>query len=131
MAKHSPLHLGARERQIVETLYRLEEASVGEVRAVLPDPPSYSAVRAMLNLLADKGVVRFRHEGKRYLYRPAISKQRTGRSALRNLVENFFASRPADAVAALVDGWAGRLSADDLARIRALIEEAERPEATE
>src|SRR5262249_14375169 len=125
MAKHSPLHLGARERQIVEVLYRLGEASVGQVRHELPDPPSYSAVRAMLNMLVDKQVARFRQEGKRYLYPPAVSKSKTGRSALRNLVQNFFGSEPADAIAALVDGWAGRLSSDDLARIRALIEDAE------
>ncbi len=126
MAKQFPLDLGKRERQIVEILYRLGEASVSQVSEALPDPPSYSAVRAMLNLLLDKGVVRFRQEGKRYLYRPAISREKTGRSALRNLVQNFFADRPAEAVAALMDGWAGKLSADDLSRIRQLIEHAER-----
>src|SRR6185312_16329060 len=102
MAEPSPLELGKRERQIVETLYRLGEASVAEVRAAIAEPPTYSAVRGMLNLLADKGVVRFRQEGKRYLYRPAAPKHKTGRSALRNLVQNFFADQPADAVAALV-----------------------------
>ena len=125
MAESSPLELGKRERQIVETLYRLGEASVAEVRGALPDPPTYSAVRGMLKLLADKGVVRFRQQGKRYLYRPAAPKHKTGRSALRNLVQNFFADQPADAVAALVDGWAGKLSPEDLLRIRQLIDEAE------
>jgi BlaI family transcriptional regulator, penicillinase repressor len=125
LATPSPLHLGKRERQIVEILYRLEEASVAQVRAALPDPPSYSAVRAILNLLVEKGVARFRHQGKKYIYRPAISKSKTSRSALRNLVQNFFASQPADAVAALVDGWAGKLTPDDLERIRRLIEDAE------
>jgi len=125
VTKPSPLELGKRERQIVETLYRLGEASVAEVRAAIPDAPSYSAVRGMLNLLADKGLVRFRQEGKRYLYRPAAAKHKISRSALRNLVRNFFADQPADAVAALVDGWAGRLSPDDLSRIRRLIDEAD------
>src|SRR5262245_10886526 len=83
------LQLGRRERQLVEAVYRLGEASVSEVRQTLPDPPSYSAVRAMLNLLAEKGVLTFRQEGKRYLYRPVTPKNKMGRSALRNLVRNF------------------------------------------
>lgn len=126
MAEPSPLELGKRERQIVEALYRFGEASVAQVRAAIPDPPTYSAVRGMLNLLVEKGVVRFRQDGKRYLYRPAASKHKTGRSALRSLVRNFFADQPADAVAALVDGWAGKLAPDDLSRIRRLIDEADR-----
>lgn len=125
MAESSPLEFGRRERQIVESLYRLGEASVAEVREALADPPTYSAVRGMLNLLVNKRVVRFRREGKRYLYRPVKAKQKTGRSALRNLVSTFFAGQPTDAVAALVDGWGGKLSAEDLARIRQLIDEAE------
>lgn len=126
MAKSSPLELGKRERQIVEILCRLGEASVAEVRGAIADAPSYSAVRGMLNLLANKGVVRFRQEGKRYLYRPAAAKHRISRSALRNLVRNFFADQPAEAVAALVDGWAGKLSPNDFLRIRRLIDDAER-----
>jgi BlaI family penicillinase repressor len=125
LAEPSPLELGKRERQIVETLCRLGEASVAEVRGAISDAPSYSAVRGMLNLLVDKGVVKFRQEGKRYLYRPAAPKHKISRSALRNLVRNFFADQPADAVAALVDGWAGKLSPDDLSRIRRLIDEAD------
>ena len=125
MAESSPLDLGKRERQIVETLYRLGEASVAEVREAIADAPSYSAVRGMLNLLTEKGVVRFRQQGKRYLYRPAAPKLKTGRSALRKLVQTFFADRPGDAVAALVDGWAGKLSPEDLSRIRQLIDDAD------
>lgn len=124
MEDSSPLDLGKRERQIVEILFRLGEASVAEVRSALPDPPGYSAVRGMLNLLAKKNVVRFRREGKRYLYRAAASKRKTGRSALRSLVRNFFGDQPAEAVAALVDGWAGKLTDDDLARIKRLIDES-------
>ena len=125
MANSSPLDLGKRERQIVEALFRLGEASVADVRAALPDPPGYSAVRGMLNLLAEKRLVRFRRQGKRYLYRAAANKQITGRGALRSLVRNFFGDQPADAVAALIDGSAGKLSDDDLARIKRLIDEAD------
>src|SRR6476659_10683673 len=75
--------LGRRERQIVEAVYRLGAASVAEVRKALPDPPTYSAVRAMLNLLVEKDVLTYRQEGKRYLYRAVVSKGKTGRTALR------------------------------------------------
>ena len=121
-----PLQLGRRERQIVEAVYRLGEASVAQVRAELPDAPSYSAVRAMLNLLVGKRLLSARPSGKRYLYRAVPSKRKVRASALRNLVRTFFGNTPADAVAALLDGSAGRLSGDDLRRLRAMIEAAER-----
>jgi predicted transcriptional regulator len=122
----SSLEMGKRERQLVEALYRLGEASVAQVRAELADPPSYSAVRAMLNLLVRKQVVTARQEGKRYLYRAVPSKAKVRQSALKNIVRTFFGSAPVDAVAALLDGSAGKLSADDLKRVRELIDEAER-----
>ena len=117
--------LGRRERQIVEAVYRLEEASVSDVLQALPDPPTYSAVRAMLNLLVEKSVLTFRQQGKRYLYRAVASKGKTGRAALRNLVRNFFSGQPLDAVAALLDGSAGRLAPHDLERLKQLIDEVE------
>jgi predicted transcriptional regulator len=122
------LDLGKRERELVEILYRLGEASVTQVRSAMADPPSYSAVRAMLNLLANKELMSIRQEGKRYLYRPVESKEKVRRSALKRLVQNFFGNEPADAVAALVDGLGGKLSADDLARIRRLIDAADNEE---
>lgn len=126
MARSSPLQLGRRERQIVEALYKLGEASVAQVKAELPDPPSYSAVRAVLNLLVEKQIVRSRSQGKRYLYRAAAPKHAVRLSALKNLVATFFASAPIDAVAALLDGSAGKLSDEDLRRVRQMIEQAER-----
>jgi BlaI family penicillinase repressor len=117
--------LGRRERQIVEAVYRLGAASVAEVRKALPDPPTYSAVRAMLNLLVEKKVLTFRQVGKRYMYRPVTSRVQMGRTALRNLVRNFFAGQPLDAVAALLEGSAGRLAPDDLERLKQLIDEVE------
>jgi predicted transcriptional regulator len=117
--------LGRRERQIVEAVYRLEEASVADVRQTLPDPPTYSAVRAMLNLLVEKDVLTYRQQGKRYLYRAVASKGKTGRAALRNLVRNFFSGQPFDAVAALLDGSAGRFAPHDLERVKQLIDEVE------
>lgn len=120
------MNLGRRERQIVEALYKLGEGSVAQVRAALPDPPSYSAVRAMLNMLAEKQIVTFRQDGKRYVYRPTKPKDKVRRSALRNLVQTFFAGQPADAVAALLEGSAGKLPAEQLERLKQLISEAER-----
>jgi predicted transcriptional regulator len=127
VAARSPLHLGKREREVVEALSRLgAEASVAQARVALADPPTYSAVRAVLNLLVDKKVLATRPDGKRHLYRPVPSKDKVRRSALRNLVHTFFGSAPVDAVAALLDGSAGDLSPDDLRRVREMIERAER-----
>src|SRR5579864_2706457 len=89
MVETSALQLGRRERQIVEALYRIGEASVAQVRAEIPDPPSYSGVRAMLNLLVGKQLVASRQQGKRYLYRALPSKQKVRQSALRDLVRTF------------------------------------------
>ena len=94
--------LGARERQIVEALFKLGEASVADVRESLADPPSYSAVRAMLGLLEQKGLVRHRRDGLRYLYRAAESAETARKKAIRRLVDTFFGGSPERAVAALL-----------------------------
>jgi len=85
--------LGRRERQIVEVLYRLGKASVAEVLAELPDPPSYSAVRGMLTLLEEKGHVRHKRDGMRYVYTPAIARAKARQSALRQLDPHFSRGR--------------------------------------
>ena len=76
MSQRYPLELGKRERQLVETVYRLGEASVGDVLAQLREPPSYSSVRAMLGRLTAKGVLKYRRDGKRYLYRASAAAKR-------------------------------------------------------
>jgi predicted transcriptional regulator len=121
----SPLDLGKRERQIVEAVYRLGEASVADVRKQLQDPPSYSAVRAMLGSLVEKGVLKQRQEGKRYVYRPAMSRDKASKSALRNMLATFFGGEPLSAVAALLDVSADLLTEDDLKRMKQLIEQAQ------
>ena len=90
MSKKTPLELGKRERQILETVHRLGEASVAQVREQLANPPSYSAVRTMLGLLVKKGWLKYRAKGKRYLYRPAAAKEQSQRAALRRLLGTFF-----------------------------------------
>lgn len=124
MAKRLPLDVGRRERQIVETIYRLEEASVADVLAQLPDPPTYSAVRAILATLVGKGILKTRQEGKRYLYRAATPRDTVRRSALTQLLETFFGGRPTDAVAALLDVSADALTESDLDRMQALLDQA-------
>ena len=120
--------LGRRERQLTEVLFRLGKASVAEVRKALPDPPSYSAVRAMLNLLVEKGHVKHERDGMRYLYSPAMAVPKARRSALRHLVTTFFQGSPGFAAAALLEMAEGKLSKDERARIAALISQAEREE---
>ena len=115
--------LGKRERQIVEAVYRLGEASVSDVLAELADPPTYSSVRAMLGTLVQKDVLAYRHEGKRYLYRPVASKGKTQKSALRRLVAGLFGGRASDAMAALLDVAGGSLTDEELDRIRQLIDQ--------
>lgn len=124
MTKPSPLDLGKRERQIVEVVYRLGEGSVAEVRERLPNPPSYSAVRAMLGVLVRKDVLRSRRQGNRYIYRPAVPKEKARRSALRHLLATFFAEQTSEAMAALLEVSAGELGKEELDRIAKLVEQA-------
>ncbi len=123
-SKNSLFDLGKRERQLVEAVYRLGEAPVSEVLAELADPPSYSSVRAMLGTLVQKGVLAYRREGKRYLYRPVESKGKTQKSALRRLVASLFGGRASDAMAALLDVAGGSLTDAELDRMRQLIDQA-------
>jgi BlaI family transcriptional regulator, penicillinase repressor len=119
-------NLGRRERQIVDAVYRLGKASVAQVRAELPDPPSYSAVRAMLNLLEGKGYLKHQRDGLRYVYLPAIAPQKARQSALRHLVSTFFQGSPAAAAAALLELPGAKLSPEDRARLNELIARAEK-----
>jgi BlaI family transcriptional regulator, penicillinase repressor len=117
--------LGRRERQIVDAVYRLRKASVAEVRAALPDPPSYSAVRAMLNLLEKKGHVRHERDGIRYLYLPVVTPKKARRSALRHLVSTFFHGSPVAAATALLEMSGAKISREEREKLEALIARAE------
>lgn len=126
MTKPHDAGLGARERQIMDVIYELREASVGEVLAKLPDPPSYSAVRTMIRSLEAKGLLRHRQVSTRYVYRPAHSRRDAERSAIRHLMQTFFGGSPTEAVAALLDPSVATLSDDDVARLERLIQDARR-----
>jgi predicted transcriptional regulator len=120
------IQLGRRERQIVEALYRLGKASVAEVLADLPDPPSYSAVRGMLTLLEEKGYVRHKRDGMRYVYTPAIAPAKARQSALRQLVSTFFEGSPLAAAAALLEMSDHKLSPEERDHLSALIARREK-----
>jgi len=118
------MDLAKRQRQIVEAVYRLEEASVAEVLAELTDPPSYSAVRAILGSLVQKGVLGYRHEGKRYLYRALASKEKVRKSAISRMVSTLFGGRPSVALAALLDVSGDSLTDAELDEMRKLIDQS-------
>jgi predicted transcriptional regulator len=119
-----PADLGRRERQILDTVYRRGRASVAEVRDELPDPPSYSAVRGMLNLLKGKGHLRTETDGLRYVYVPVVEAADARRSALAHVVRTFFAGSTADAASALFELSDGKLSRDELAQLARLVNQA-------
>jgi len=104
----------------------LEEGSVAEVRAELPDPPSYSAVRAMLRILEDKGHVRHIQDGPRYLYVPTLARDNAKKSAMRHMLQTFFDGSTEQAISALLDDSSARLSGDELDRLARLIDQARR-----
>ena len=110
----------------MEILYRRGEASAAQVRAELPEAPGYSAVRALLRVLEQKGHLRHQERGLRYVFVPMVSRQKATRSAVRHLVNTFFAGSVEQTVAALLDPPSTRLSAGQLDRLAALIEQARR-----
>ena len=120
------VHLTRRERQIMDVLYERGEASVGEVRRALPSAPSYSAVRALMRKLLDKGHASYREDGNRYVYRPVLARNRARRSALQRVVNTFFDGSAADAVVGLL-GNERNLTEEELTRIQATLEKLKAP----
>jgi predicted transcriptional regulator len=118
--------LGRRERQILDTVYRLGRATVAQVLAELPDPPSYSAVRGMLNLLEEKGHLRHQRDGVRYVYVPVVAAEEASRGALAHVVRTFFGGSPAEAASALFELPDHRLSKEELKQLSTLIRQAMR-----
>jgi BlaI family penicillinase repressor len=116
--------LSRRERQILDILYKNGRATAAEVQAVLPDPPSYSAVRALLRILEDKGHVRHEQDGPRYVYRPTVARDNAKRSALRHILQTFFDGSAEQAISALLDESSAKLSSAELDRLARLIDGA-------
>jgi predicted transcriptional regulator len=121
MSPSHPRHLSKRERQIMDVLYGAGRATAADVRARMPDPPSYTAVRTLLRILEEKGHVRHEQDGIRYVYVPTVAPAKAQRSALKHMIDTFFGGSAARGMAALVE-----LSADDeeLRQLRQLIDQA-------
>ncbi len=108
----------------MDIIHQRGQATAQEVMESLPDPPSYSAVRALLRLMEEKGYVRHEQEGPRYVYRATLAREKAGRSALKNLLQTFFDDSPEQAVAALLDVSRSKLTREELDRLSEMIEEA-------
>jgi BlaI family penicillinase repressor len=125
MSDEKHLQLGRRERQIMDVIYQRGRASVTEVLAELPDPPSYSAVRGMLGLLEDKGYLRHEQVGLKYVYLPADDTRQVRATALKHMVKTFFGGSPEQAVAALLEMSDSTLSTKDKQYLSQLIKKAQ------
>jgi predicted transcriptional regulator len=118
--------LSRREREIMDILYQRGKSSASEVREAMPDAPSYSAVRAMLRILEEKGHVKHQAEGLKYVYLPTVTADRAKRSAVKHLLETFFKDSPEQIVAALLDVSSTRLTREELDRMAEMIEQAKK-----
>lgn len=114
--------ISRRERQVMDILFRLGRATAEEVMSELPDPPGYSAVRALLVTLEVKGLVKHGKDSRRYVYQPTMPEKKAKRSALKRLITTFFEGSPEKLVAALLDPQDQKLSSEEIERIRKLID---------
>ena len=126
MAKPSHRHLSRREREIMDIIYQRGQATAAEVLENMHNPPSYSAVRALLRVLEEKGNLRHEQNGPRYVFRPTVPHGRATRSALKRMLEVFFNNSTEAAVAALLDISHSRLTPDEWERLFTLLERAKK-----
>ncbi|MFL6213901.1 MAG: BlaI/MecI/CopY family transcriptional regulator [Blastocatellia bacterium] len=124
MTKNPHAHLSRRERQIMDVIYSKGRATAADVLEAIPKPPGYSAVRAMLRLLEEKGYLRHEQDGPRYVFLPTLSRERARQSAMKQLLQTFFDNSAEQAVAALLDMSRARLSEAELDRLSEMIEKA-------
>lgn len=122
--QEDPSRLGRREREILDIVFRLDEASVAEVVEQMAEPPAYDSVRTMLRLLERKGFIKHRADGTKYVYRPTQPKASASRTALSHLMATFFGGSLADTFAAALDLQADNLSEEELHRLQELIDKA-------
>ena len=124
MPKLTTLDLTRRESQIMEILYRRRRATVEDVRGELPDAPSPSSVRKLLDIMIDRGLLAREYDGPRYVYFPAVTPEDASRSALKQLVHTFFDNSPGSAIAALLDIPSTRLSPAEYRELSQLLKKA-------
>ncbi|MCX6832636.1 MAG: BlaI/MecI/CopY family transcriptional regulator [candidate division Zixibacteria bacterium] len=123
MSRRTIEHLSRRERQIMDIVYRLGTALVSEVLKAIPDPPSYSTVRALLGVLVEKGHLNYVRRGRAYSYMPILSPAKARQSALKHALRTFFNGSVEGVVVTLLDVAAGRLTDDELDRLERIIRE--------
>jgi predicted transcriptional regulator len=126
MPKPAPHDLSRRERQIMDAIFQRGQATAAEVAEAIPDPPSYSAVRALLRILEEKGYLRHEQQGLRYVFIPTVRRESARRSALKGVVKTFFHGSVEDTVAALLGQQ--KLSPEELDRLAELIDRARKEE---
>jgi predicted transcriptional regulator len=124
MAKKNNNNLSRRERQIMDIIYQLKNATAAEVLERLDDPPSYSSVRALLRILVEKGHLRHKQQGPRYVFSPKINPEKAKRSAMQHMLKTFFDDSAINVVATLLDVSKSNLSDDELERLTQLIDKA-------
>jgi BlaI family transcriptional regulator, penicillinase repressor len=124
MSGKAHINLSRRERQIMDIIHQRSQATAQEVLDGLPDPPSYSAVRALLRLMEEKGYLQHALDGQRYVYKATLAREKARKSALDNLLQTFFDGSAEQAVAALLDLRRKQLTAEELERLSQLIEQA-------
>ncbi len=118
--------LSRRERQIMQVVYRLGQATVAEITATVPEPPTADSIRRMCHILEDKGHLKAHSDGNRKVYQPTVTSDNARTNALDNMLETFFAGSPHMLVATLLDAKRDQLSPDDIQRLTQLIENAEK-----
>lgn len=126
MAKQANSGLSRRERQIMDIIYAIGQATAADILERLPDPPSNSTVRTLCRLLEDKGHLKHAQDGPRYVYSPCVPRKRASQSALKHMLETFFDGSPENVVTALLDIEKANLSTTELRRMREAIARAER-----
>jgi predicted transcriptional regulator len=116
--------LSRRERQIMDVLYERGRATAAEILAALPDPPSYSAIRALIKVLEDKGHVKHQEDGPRYVFTPSVPRSKARRNAVKHLLQTFFDDSAGEAVASLLGASSTKLKPEELDKIEDLIARA-------
>jgi predicted transcriptional regulator len=119
-------HLSRREREIMDIVYELGEASVADVLRRMADEPSYNSVRVTLGILAKKGHLKHHSDGRRYIYSPTLPREKASQSAVTNLVKTFFDGSPSRAILRMLDMSSGRLTDEELDEIAEMIEKGKK-----
>ena len=126
MQNPSHAHLSRREREIMDIVYALGEASVSDVVRRMSDEPSYNSVRVTLGILARKGHLEHHSDGRRYIYSPTLPREKASQSAVTNLLKTFFEGSPSRAILTMLDMSSGRLTDEELDEIARMIEKGKK-----